>query len=190
MNDTDSQHDHSDAPAPLDVFEQQWADQLAQREPDLVQSEEAFVQAVMQQAKPCAKAMHAPAVIGRIGKTALPYAVAAALLFAAFIGWGILTSETDNTPNQPDIAKQPAAPTQPDSDPPVVTPDRPKVALGTLIANAKITATDPANTLTNTVGALPDTLNIDRLFDLLGDSVPDLKEILTPAKPNNEQSRA
>ena len=176
--------------APLDDFEQQWVDQLAQREPDLVQSEEAFVQAVMQQAEVASAAGSIPTIIGRIGTAALPYAIAAALLLAAFVGWVVLTGDTTQTPGQPPIVHQPNDPTQPIDGSSVVTNVRPKIELGKLIANVQSTATSPANTLIATVSEVPQTLSIDRLFDLLGDSVPDLQEILAPLKPNDEQSRA
>lgn len=189
MNDkTNLQPDHDDALVPLDAFEQQWVDQLAQREPDLVQTEGAFVQSVMR--AEAGALGQAPAVIGRIGKAVLPFAVAAALLLAAFVGWMAWTGDSGDAPDQPIIAHPPTNPPQPDSDTLVVNPDRPKVALGTLIANAKSTATDPANTMTTTVSEMPEALSIDRLFDLLGDSVPDLKEILAPLEPKDEQSRA
>lgn len=171
--------------APLDSFEQQWVDQLAQREPDLVRSEEAFVQSVMHHQKQAG-----PAVIGRIGQAALPYAIAAALLLAAFVGWYFITDGTIDAPNQPSVANQLDDPTQPNDGSSVVINVRPKVELGKLIANVRSTATNPANNLTTTVSEAPETLSIDRLFDLLGDSVPDLQEILAPLETDNEQSRA
>ncbi|MFK7790103.1 MAG: hypothetical protein AB8C95_11510, partial [Phycisphaeraceae bacterium] len=103
-----------------------------------------------------------------------------------------------NTPNDQSIAKQPDDPSQPSEQPAVATndqtndrpTDRPKVELGKLIASVKTTATSPANNLTATVSEVPDTLSIDRLFDLLDGSVPDLKKILAPLQPKDEQSRA
>lgn len=192
MNDT-NQHtelENDEALAPLDAFEQQWVDQLAQREPDLVLTEEAFVQSVIQQAEAASAVGSSSTVLARIGGTALPYAAAAALLLAAYVGWAMWIGETSSTTDQPEIANQSNNPTQPEDTAPVVSPDRPKVALGTLIANAKATATEPANTLTSTVSEAPKALSVDRLFDLLGDSVPDLKEILAPLEPKREQSRA
>lgn len=192
MNDTNPTHPENspqDDLAPLDDFEQQWVDQLAQREPDLVQSEDAFVQSVMQ-AEATSLASDVPAVIGRIGTVALPYAIAAALLLAAFVGWYVLTDGATNTPSEPSIVKESTNPTQPIDGSSVATHARPKIELGKLIANVQSTATSPANTLTATVSEVPETLSIDRLFDLLGDSVPDLQEILAPLKPNDEQSRA
>lgn len=190
MNETNPQPEREDELAPLDDFEQQWVDQLAQRETDLVQTEGAFVQSVMQQAEVASAAGRTPAVIARIGQAALPYAVAAALLLAAFVGWVVLTGDATDTTDHPNIAEQLNNETQPDSQTPVVNPDRPKVELGKLIATARSAATEPATSLTTTVSEAPDTLSIDRLFDLLGDSVPDLKEILAPLEPKNEQSRA
>lgn len=187
MNENNPQHDHDEALAPLDAFEQQWVDQLAQREPDLAQTEDAFVQRVMQTE---AASAAGSAVIGRIGFTLLPYAIAAALLLAAFVGWSVLQDNTGDAPDSSPLAEEFNSPTQPESDTPVVDPDRPKIALGVLIANAKSAATKPATTLTTSVSEAPDTLRIDRLFDLLGDSIPDLKEILAPLEPKNKQSRA
>lgn len=185
MNNT-SPHPEEDL-APLDAFEQQWVDQLTPPEPDLVQTQDAFVQAVMQQVKADSSAGRPSAVLARIGKAVLPYAIAAALLLAAFVGWVALTT---NTPNDPPIAQQNDNPSQPGNAPAVATHDQPKLQLGKLIANAKATATSPANNLTAAVNQMPDTLNIDRAFDLLGDAIPDLKEILAPLEPKNEQSRA
>lgn len=183
MNNKHPQHD--DELAPLDAFEQQWVDQLAQRETDLVQTEDTFVQSVMQQAEVASAAGQTPAVIARIGKSLLPYAIAAALLLAAFVGWVALTGDTTDQPN---IAKESNNPSQPDNAVAVVTPERPKVQLGKLIAQA--TTTSPATDLNQTVSDVNQALTVDRLFDVLGDSVPDLKEILAPLEPKNEQSRA
>ena len=190
MNANNPQHDHDEALTPLDDFEQQWVDQLAHRDPDLVQTEDAFVQSVMQQSEAAIAAGSPATVIGRIGKAILPYAIAAALLLAAFVGWTVLNDDTGDTNDPPSIAGGLNNETQPDSGTPVATPDRPKVELGKLIANASAAATDPATSLTTTFTEAPDTLGIDSLFDLLGDSVPDLKEILAPLEPKNEQSRA
>ena len=181
MNETNPQP--TEELAPLDSFEQQWVDQLNQREPDLVQSEDAFVQSVMQQH---AQTTASPAVIGRIGRAVLPYAVAAAVLLAGFVGWAVLNDAlTDDT----DIAQDQNDSPQPDEGLVVDTPDRPKVEVGKLIANATASG-NPANDLTTTVSDMNENLSVDRLFDLLGDSVPDLKEILAPLEPENEQSRA
>ena len=136
----------------------------------------------------------APAVLARIGEFALPYAVAAALLLAAFVSYRVLTSDTNDSPNEQPLANQTDSPMQPNDPPAVATHSRPKVELGKLIAKAKTTATSPANGLTAAVTEAPESLNIDRVFDLLGNGVPDLKEILTPLEPksdpNNKQSRA
>jgi hypothetical protein len=172
---------------PLDAFEQQWVDQLAQREPDLKQTEDAFIQSVMQ--AEAASAAGAPAVLARIGsKPALPYAAAAAVVLAAFIGWYVLKGEPASTPSEQPIANETNNTLQPDVAPAVAETERPKVELGKLIARA--TTTNPTAQLTNTVSEMPDTLSVDRLFDLLGDSVPDLKKLLAPLEPKNEQSRA
>ncbi|MBX2850793.1 MAG: hypothetical protein KTR15_03495 [Phycisphaeraceae bacterium] len=170
--------------APLDPFEQQWIDQLAQREPGVVQSEDAFVQSVMSRH---AQESAGPAVIGRIGQAVLPYAVAAAVLLVGFVGWVVLK---DQITDEPSVVKEEADPSQPGEDPAVVITDRPKVELGKLIANVKSTATSPATSLTDTVSEAPETLNVGRLFDLLDGSVPDLKKILAPLEAKNEQSRA
>jgi len=173
---------------PLDAFEQQWVDQLAQHEPDLKQTEDAFVQSVMQ--AQAASATASSAVVGRIGFTLLPYAAAAAVLLAAFVGWYVLKGDADEASNEQPIANQPGNAPQPDDASSVVTNDRPRVELGKLIAQAKSTATRPATNLTTTVSEMPETLSFDRLFDLMGDSMPDLKEILAPLEQKNEQSRA
>lgn len=171
----------------LDAFEQQWVDQLANREPDLVQTEEAFVQSVMNKAE-AASAAGRPAVIARIGAAVLPYAVAAAVLLAGFAGWIALK---DSITDEQSVAQEDSDTPQPDEGLMVERPERPPVQLGALIANVKSTATTPANTLTETVSEAPEALSVDRLFDLMGDSVPDLKELLAPLEPDNEQqSRA
>lgn len=190
MNDQHLQHE--DELPPLDAFEQQWVDQLAKRGADLMQSEDAFVQSVMLKADAASAADsigQAPAVIGRIGTSFLPYAVAAALLLAACVGGYWLTQNASTTPAN-EIVNQTNDETQPTDGPAVPTHARPKVALGSLIANVKTTATGPANSLTTTVSEAPQTLSIENLFDLLDGSVPDLKKILEPLEPNNEQSRA
>lgn len=176
--------------APLDPFERQWADQLAQRDPELTQTEDAFVQTVMRQVETTNAAGQTPAVVGRIGTATLPYAVAAGLMLLAFIGGYWLIPDAGVAPHNDSIAKQPDNPTQPGSQSTVAANDRPKVALGSLIANAKTTATGPANRLTATVSDTSNTLSIDRLFNLLDGSVPDFKELLEPLEPKNEQSRA
>ncbi|MEM9346170.1 MAG: hypothetical protein AAGB26_06100 [Planctomycetota bacterium] len=181
MNETN--HNPEDELAPLDSFEQQWIDQLAQREPELVQSEDAFVQSVM---RANAEAHGAPAVLGRIGFSVLPYAVAAALLLAAFVGWSVLMQD----PSEPSTADQLNNPTQPNDESVVTHNDKPKVELGKLIARVKSSATDPAKTLTTAVSEAPGALSVDRLFEVLGDSLPDLKEFFAPLESENEQSRA
>lgn len=171
----------------LDAFEQQWVDQLAQREPDLVQTEEAFVQSVMHKSETASTAGQ-PAVIARIGAAVLPYAVAAAVLLAGFLGWVALN---ELMTDEQSVAQEDDDTPQPDEGLMVERPERPPVQLGALIANVKSTATNPANTLTETVSEAPEALSVDRLFDLMGDSVPDLKELLAPLEPDNkQQSRA
>lgn len=176
----------TEEPAPLDSFEQQWVDQLAQREPDLVQSENAFVRSVMLKAEAASAAGKPPAVIERIGRVVLPYAVAAAVLLAGFVSWVVLNNTLISDAG---IADEQTDPPQPDESPLVVTPERPKVEVGKLIASAT-GGGNPASDLTTTVSDMNETLDIDRLFDLVGDSVPNLKEILAPLEPKNEQSRA
>jgi len=171
--------------APLDDFERQWVDQLAHRDPDLPQTEDAFVQSVLQSES--ASAAGSPTV-GRIGFSVLPFAAAAAILLAAFVGWYVLNDTGNDAPEAPNIANQPNNPTQPDDDSAVASHDKPKVELGRLIAKA--TTANPTAGLTNTVSEMPETLSVDRLFDLLDGSVPDLKEILAPLDQNKRQSRA
>ena len=130
-------------------------------------------------------------VIARIGfARLLPYAAAAAILVAAFVGWYTLNDNGSTVPDQPNLAslQQPDEQPQPDDEPAVATPERPKVELGKLIAQA--TRTNPTADLTTTVGEMPEKLSIDRLFDLMDGSVPDLKELLAPLDQNEEQSRA
>ena len=184
MNETNPQP--TEELAPLDSFEQQWVDQLTQREPDLVQSEDAFVQAVMHKAEAASAAGHPSAVIGRIGRAVLPYAVAAAVLLAGFVGWVVLN---DALSDDTEIAKEENDPSQPIEGLVVDTPDPPKVEVGKLIASATASG-NPANDLTTTVNDMNENLSVDRLLELMGDSVPNLKEILAPLEPENEQSRA
>jgi len=179
MNDTNTPQDDL---APLDDFEQQWIGKLAEREPDLVRTEDAFVQSVLDRQ---VQSQAGPAVIGRIGSSLLPYAAAAAVVIAAVVGWYVLNSGTDQIP-EPPFAKDP----QPGGAVAVDTPEQPKIALGKLIADARSTLTDPATTLTDTVREAPETLSLDNLFDFLSEPVPDLKEILAPLAPKDEQSRA
>ena len=180
MNDDNTPQDEL---APLDDFEQHWIDKLAEREPDLVRSEDAFVQSVLDRQ---AQSQAAPAVIGRIGAALLPYAAAAAIMVAAVVGWYVLTDQGNTTDEQP-FVDQP----QPGGAVAVVTPERPKVALGKLIANAQNTMANPATNLTETVREAPDTLSVDNLLDFLSQPVPDLNDILAPLAPKDEQqSRA
>ena len=188
MNQTNPQPEHDEDLAPLDAFEQQWVDQLAQREPDLVQSEDAFVESVMRQAEAPSSAVSPPAVLARIGTAALPYAIAAAVLLAGVVGWAVLNDSMSDADQPPVVGND--DPTQPIDGSAVAQVDRPKVALGSLIANAKATATNPADTLTTTVNEVPKAVSIDRLFELLDEGVPDLKELLEPLEPKDEQSRA
>lgn len=180
MNDNNTPQDDL---APLDEFEQQWIDTLAEREPDLLRSEDAFVQSVLDRQ---AQSQAGPAVIGRIGSALLPFAAAAAVAIAAVVGWYVLTDQGNPADEQP-FVDQP----QPDDAVAVDTPERPKVALGKLIANARNTMTDPATSLTETVREAPDTLSVDNLLDFLSQPVPDLNDILAPLAPKDEQqSRA
>lgn len=179
------QNEQLDQLPPLDDFEQQWVEQLAQREADLVQSENDFVQSVMQKQ---AEVHAGPAVIGRIGFTFLPYAAAAAILIAAFVGWYTLQDNGNTALNDQPIAEELENDTQPGSDSVVANTDRPKVELGKLIAQA--TTANPTADLTTTVSEMPEALSVERLFELLDGSVPDLKEILAPLEQKNEQSRA
>lgn len=196
MNETSPQPDRATDVelAPLDAFEQQWVDHLAQRDPDLVQSEQAFVQSIMQQAEVASAAGSVDTILARIGRTALPFAIAAALSLAAWVGYNTLTSTPNIATNDQPLANQNNDPSQPDDESAVSmnnqADDRPKVAIGRLIANAKSTATSPANNLTSAVHDAPETLSIDRLWNLVGESVPNLKEILAPLDSSNEQSRA
>jgi negative regulator of sigma E activity len=176
--------------APLDTFESQWIEALAERDPELKKSEDAFVDAVIQQAASAQVSSHASAVLARIGTAALPYAVAAAVMLAVLVGWSILQGGTVQTPDRPPMAEQPANTLQPDDAPAVTQAERPNIRLGKLIANAKSAATMPANNLTATVSETPDHLSIDRLFDLVGESLPDLNDILKTQEPDEQQSRA
>lgn len=185
MNDT-NRPPHDDL-APLDEFELQWVDKLAQREPDLSRSEDAFVQAVLQRHT---QSPHQPAVISRIGPRAMTYAAAAALLLAAVVGWYALTADDGQTPDQPPIAQGANDPPQPDPASTVVPPERPKVALGKLIAQAQRPVSSPTMGLTTAVREMPNALSLDNLLDLMGDPVPNLKEILAPLDPKKQQSRA
>ncbi len=185
-----------DDPAPLDAFEKEWTALLAEREPDLMRSEDAFVQGVLarhmnEQAR--------PAVVGRIGFGAVSYAAAAALLLTALVGWYVLTNQdqangTDGqtiatngnpapAPNQPDSL-------QPGRDTRVVKGEASKVKLGALIAQTRTTMTQPASNLTATVRQTPANLRVERLIQWMDAPVPDLKGFLSPLKPDNEQSRA
>lgn len=180
---TEPQHDELPA---LDAFEQQWVDQLNRRDPELARSEEAFVQSVLQQH---AAPSQANGIVGRIGWGAVPYAAAAALVLAAFAGWFVLTRYTQQ-PAQAPVVQAPSTTPQPQGPSAVTSVERPAVDLGKLIAKARTTATNPATELTTTVSEVPEALNINRLFDVLGQSVPNLKEILAPLQQSNEQSRA
>lgn len=181
-----------------DAFEQQWIDRLAERESDLIQSGDAFVQRVMQRANlaaahesvPTHAARRAPAALGRIAPQLATYAAAAALLLAALIGWAVFFNDAPAAPSQ-QIAIDENFDAQQPADAIAVAPNqRPNIQLGKLIANAKNTATAPADNLTAAVNRAPQTFSIDRLFDLLDDSVPDLNEVFRSRESEEQQSRA
>ncbi|MGB0767096.1 MAG: hypothetical protein ACPGYV_05255 [Phycisphaeraceae bacterium] len=183
MNQNDTHNSTNDI-EPLDDFERQWVDALNDRDPELLRSEADFVQAVLDRHD---AATARPAVIARIGVRVLPYAAAAGLVAAAVVGWSLYSDATAPPLDQPDIAD---APNQP---PPVDASDaveRPKVALGPLIARAQSAVIQPATGLTDTVQEVPDALSLDGLFNWLGEPLPDVEDILAPLEPDDNQSRA
>ncbi len=176
------------APPPMDAFEREWTALLAEREPDLVRGEDAFVKDVLDRHE---QAANRPAVIRRIGIGRAQLAAAAALVIAALVGWFVLSDAGEgSTESEDKFVEQPPA-TQPAEDTPVregVDPSR--LQLGRMIAQTRSTVTQPASNLTSTVRDTPQALRVERLLDLIETPVPDLKELLAPLTPDEQQSRA
>ena len=59
-----------------------------------------------------------------------------------------------------------------------------------MIAQTRSTVTQPASNLTSTVGDTPQAIRVERLLDLIETPLPDLKELLAPLTPDEQQSRA
>lgn len=81
-------------------------------------------------------------------------------------------------------------PVQPGGIEPVPPIERATIPLGGLITQAQSTATRPATGLTQLVGDVPASLNLNKLIDMVNNPVPDLNELLAPLKPSETQSRA
>lgn len=171
---------------PQDDFERQWTALLAEREPDLPRTEDAFVQGVLD--RHAAETQGCPAIVGRVGFGTLPFAAAAALLIAALIGWYLFTNPGTAPINEGVVEKQDPQPDEPQLVHNGVDPA--KLQLGKLISQTQTTVTKPATSLTQTVRDTPQVLRVDRLLDLIDTPIPDLKEILEPLKPADQQSRA
>ena len=188
---------HDDDLAPLDDFEQEWVDRLNEPEPALKHSEDAFVQAVLERHQP---APTERAVAGWIGLAPRALATAAALLLAAAAGWYLYTTGNPSTETTDELAGNPdptaeqqdsnvPAP-QPDPGPAVAQADPTNIKLGQMIALTRTTVTQPANNLTDGLRQTPQALRVENLLELIDTPLPDLEELLTPLKPDNQQSRA
>ena len=73
-----------DTPPPMDAFEREWTALLAERDLDLVRTEDTFVKNVLDRHE---QGTNWPAVVGRIGFGRAQLAAAAALVIAALVGW-------------------------------------------------------------------------------------------------------
>lgn len=187
MNEYDTNNPHDDI-AELDSFEEAWVDELRRPDPELTRTSDAFVQRVMQEHQ---QAHSAPAIAGRIGPRLVPFAAAAALALAVYVGWVVLTGPGAQDPNG--MAVNPDnPPLQPAPDPPVTANVHAnKVQLGKLIAQAQSAATLPASSITETARQTPQLLTLNALIDLVDNPVPDLKELLAPLEQEeDQQSRA
>ena len=192
-------HDEPDTHDPLDPLddaEQAWISKLAEPEPELKRTEDAFTQSVLARYQ---AEQTAPLLAGRIGFAPRTYAAAAALLFATVAGW-YLYSQNPTAPGDPSAPEAftnsptPApiedhAP-QPEPLTPVATVDPSKIKLGKLIAQTRSTVTQPATALTDNVRLNPQALRIENLLDLIDTPLPNLKQWLAPLEPDDQQSRA
>lgn len=206
----DKHQDQPDAPmAPLpepDAFERRWISLLDADAPDKADDDaEAFVAGVMDRydamRHPASRSDHA--VAGRIGHSALPYAAAAAVLLAAFIGgYALLTGNPPGTaptdqlaapgPTTPNDAntQENNAPPQPDAASRVVSGEPAKVELGRLIGQTQALATRPDPDLIKTLNQTRQMLDLGELIEVVNRPLPDLRELLAPLKQEDPQSRA
>lgn len=123
---------------PLDVFEREWISELREKDADLAQTEDAFVDRVMDRHR--GNAYDSAPVIGRIGGRALPFAAAAALVIAALCGWLLWNPGEDTAaPGSGDVAQQPTGvnKSQPTNAPRVAVADSVDIELGGMISDTK-----------------------------------------------------
>lgn len=179
--------DMTEPDATPDAFERGWMDTLAEPEQDLAASEDAFVQAVL--SKHTAQDSP-PAVAGRIGFRTRRFAAAAAIALAALAGWFVASNLNPAASGENEIVENSDKEPQPGDEPAVVPAEPEKVPLGKLIAQAQARVTGPATSLTATVRDAPESFSIQRIIELIDNPLPNLKELLAPEEPDNQQSRA
>lgn len=177
-----------------DAFEQQWLSRLTEPDPELARSADQFVAGVLDRHAQARRPL--PAIAGRIGMTSpLPYAAAAVLLIgAALMGFYLFKGGSVDTPTNPVARDDSATPgpdqPQPDGGSAVAHRDPSGLRLGSLIAQTRTTVTRPAANLTATLRQSTPTIGIKDLLELIDSPVPDMKELLAPLAPSNQQSRA
>jgi len=209
---TDETHDETRAPLPEpDGFEQRWMSLLDPAEPDQAddapsRDTEAFVAGVMDRYDAMQRntgTKRDQAVAGRIGRAALPYAAAAAVLLAALIGgYALITDNTSGPdpanhlatpgPTPPDGEDDPEnqTPPQPAPGPQVTHHEPPRVELGRLITQTQALATRPDPDLIKTLNQTRQTLDLNNLLEVVNRPLPDLQQLLAPLKQDDQQSRA
>ena len=199
MNDTNETNGHVE---PLDAAEREWVDVLKQDDADIAASEDAFVRAVMDRAKPTP----AQPVLARIGW--LPLATAAALLIAGAVAWSVF-SGNGNTTDTPPIAEAPknspedspeGAPQTPGQSPGQTNEENtgdqtpaPRLAhrslaerramaqqlqLGSLITQTSTTFSQPAASFPKTIRNTADQLTLKTLTGGITNPVPDPAQVL------------
>ncbi|MEM9414173.1 MAG: hypothetical protein AAGA29_01690 [Planctomycetota bacterium] len=184
----------SDAAEPLDAFEHEWVSVLRQQDGDIAETEDAFVDAVLEQAE---QAPATPPVLARIGWA--PLVAAAAVALAGAVTWAALFS-SDNAPGTAPIVEQPApspeftdsGSTLPDIDDPSprhaprTEQERRALAqslqLGTMIADTSGTFSRPAAGLPKTISNTSDQLSLKSLTQGITNPVPDPAEVLPPRR--------
>lgn len=194
MND---QHpdERTDAFAEPDAIERQWMGILAEHDDAWSNSEDAFVQGVMDQLDEDHAELvdgDAPAVVGRIGLPfkRLHYAAAAALLFAAVIGGYLLITNAgslDAPQADPDQFATPGEEDQESTNTP--QPPAKPLQLGQLIAQTQAVVTKPDPDLPGAINQTRQSLQFERLLEWVSSPLPDLNEVLEPLKPKGQQSR-
>ena len=181
----------SGSPEPLDAFEERWVAALRQPEPGDRARDEAFVDGVLDRWE---GETHMP-VLAKIGWT--HYVAAAAVLFAAVVGWAVLRGQSTATtpggsPVRGAIAEDPAP-----EDP--AAPEQTRIAdrseaerrelarslqLGTMIAGTSDSLSKPAAALPKTLDDTANNFSLQGLTRGLTAPIPDPAQSPPPRTDN------